>query len=144
MPQTFRQYCRLDELTQPTLADRFETVSLAQGEVLFRQDDPGDGMYLVVEGQLEVLLRDPEGREWLVSLLGRGDFVGEVAMLTGQDRNAMIRAADTTVLQKLSKSAWSFLEFRLARDIAEAGYQGTIAVMDDLTAGLKANGFKIS
>ena len=55
------QLGQLAELTQQTLADRFETVSLVRDEVLFRQDDPGDSLYLVVEGQLEVLLRDPEG-----------------------------------------------------------------------------------
>ena len=39
-------------------------------------------------------------------------------------------------------TAWSFLDFRPSRDIAEIGYQGTIAVMDELVAGLKSNGFK--
>jgi len=116
----------LDELTLRALADRFETVSLARDEVLFRQDDPGDSMYLVVEGQLEVVLRDPEGGEWLVSLLGRGDFVGEIALLTGQDRTAMIRAADTTLLQKVLKSDFQEvcdLDPNLSRALSE--YMGS-------------------
>lgn len=120
------QLGQLDELTLRALADRFETVSLARDEVLFRQDDPGDSMYLVVEGQLEVVLRDPEGGEWLVSLLGRGDFVGEMALLTGQDRTAMIRAADTTLLQKVLKSDFQEvcdLDPNLSRALSE--YMGS-------------------
>jgi hypothetical protein len=40
-------------------------------------------------------------------------------------------------------SAWSFLDFRPSKDIAEVGYQRTIAVMDELTAGLIAGGLRI-
>jgi CRP-like cAMP-binding protein len=73
-----------------------------------------------------VVLRDPEGGEWLASLLGRADFVGEMALLTGQDRTAMIRAADTSLLQKVLKSDFQDvcdLDPNLSRALSE--YMGS-------------------
>ena len=55
----------LDEALIGELKSRLESVQLAAGDVLFRQDEPGDCMYLVTQGRLEVLMRDPEGDEWL-------------------------------------------------------------------------------
>jgi len=60
---------------------------------------------------------------------------GVYQMALVQDKADMIIKPDI--------SAWSFLDFRPSKDIAEVGYQRTIAVMDELTAGLMAGGFRI-
>jgi voltage-gated potassium channel len=67
----------------------------APGAIIVRRGEPGDCMYFVVSGQVEVQLK-PEP-----VLLGPGDFFGEVALLTGGPRNATIVATRLCTLLSL-------------------------------------------
>ncbi len=72
-------------------------VSLAEGEELFHQGDPGDALYVIVEGAV-VPIAEGEVRKKL-AVLEEGDFFGEIALVTDQARNATIEAlVDTTLL----------------------------------------------
>ena len=71
-----------------------EWVSLPAGEVLFRQGDPGDAAYVVVAGRLRVVTRDPEER--VINEGGRGEMVGEMALLEGGPRMATVLAGRDT------------------------------------------------
>lgn len=66
-----------------------------EGAVIMRRGEAGDCMYFIVDGQVEVLL----GVETL--RMGAGGFFGEVALLTGEPRNATIRAAQPCTLLAL-------------------------------------------
>jgi len=61
------------------------------GEVIFSPGDPGDAMYFVESGQVELTKEDEERRETLARLIP-GDFFGEMALLTGQARTVTARA----------------------------------------------------
>jgi NTE family protein len=76
----------LDPEFREQLAARSSTRHLAAGQWLFREHEPGDAMYVVRAGRLEVcgaVLRE----------LGRGDATGELALLTDSPRSASVRAA---------------------------------------------------
>lgn len=77
-------------------------VRLAGGEVLFRQGDPADYVYVVVRGRLAVMADDSSAP---VRHLGHGDVVGEVAIFTGDTRNATVRAIRDSELVRLSKAS---------------------------------------
>jgi EmrB/QacA subfamily drug resistance transporter len=83
------------------------TVELPAGAFLFRQGDASDGMYVVRAGQLEVLIDGV-----VVSRMGAGDVIGELALLTGAPRSASIRARRDSRLEKLAPDAFD----RLTRD----------------------------
>lgn len=71
----------------------------AEGEVLVRQGEEGDSFYLVQDGRVVVCVRDEVGRETEVARLDRYAFFGEMSLLTGEKRNATVKAeTDTTVL----------------------------------------------
>ena len=71
------------------LAKRTETVHVAAGHWLFRQDDGADAMYIVRAGRLQAI---DEPTSTVLRELGRGDAVGELALLTGSPRAAGVRA----------------------------------------------------
>ena len=82
-------------------------IQLPRGETLFRQGDVGDGWYLVMTGWLRVVATDPiTGAEQAVAELGRGDSVGEMALITGDRRNATPYAIRDSLLVRFSKEAF--------------------------------------
>jgi predicted acylesterase/phospholipase RssA/CRP-like cAMP-binding protein len=103
------------------VASKCTEFHLAAGQILFRQDESPDYLYVVSNGRLEVLFQ-PEGQE-STSLFeaGRGQIVGEMGLLTGDRRSATIRALRDSVLFRLAKDDFDeLLEIHpaLARRIA--------------------------
>lgn len=71
---------------------RLEWLNLASGETLFCQGDPGDALYVLISGRLVVLTAGDDGREQQVGEIGRGEMIGELAVLKGDTRSATVRA----------------------------------------------------
>jgi CRP-like cAMP-binding protein len=68
------------------------------GETIVRQGDTGDSMYVIQEGQAEVVV-EKEGREARLRTLGQGEFIGEMAVFEREVRSATVRAVgDVRVL----------------------------------------------
>src|SRR6516225_9968104 len=61
------------------------------GDIIFRQGDLGDSVYAIEDGECEALC-DQNGEQELVATLGRGEYFGEMALLSDRTRNATIRA----------------------------------------------------
>jgi predicted acylesterase/phospholipase RssA/CRP-like cAMP-binding protein len=72
-----------------------------RGDVVFRQGDPGETMYLVVSGQVEVLAGADQAP---LAALGPGSFVGELALLLGEPRSATLRVVADTWLWALHRA----------------------------------------
>ena len=71
------------------------------GDVVFRQGEPGETMYLVVSGRVEVLAGADQAP---LAALGPGSFVGELALLLGEPRSATLRVAADTWLWGLRRA----------------------------------------
>jgi predicted acylesterase/phospholipase RssA/CRP-like cAMP-binding protein len=83
-----------------------EWVSLRRGERLFREGDPGDSLYFLVGGRLEVrVARGGAEPGRLVNEVAAGAAVGEMALVTGEARTASVYAARDSVLARLSRRA---------------------------------------
>jgi CRP-like cAMP-binding protein len=72
------EFCSGDALARRLLHGESQRVRLRQGEILFVQGDPGDSMYLLLQGRLSVRLRHADGSEMVLAELGSG------ALLEGQ------------------------------------------------------------
>lgn len=79
-------------------------VRLKSGETLFAAGDPGDALYIVAYGRLRALLLDRPRGEQVLGEIGRGESVGEMALLTGEPRSATVCAVRDTELVKLSRA----------------------------------------
>lgn len=82
------------------------------GEVIFRQNDPGVGMYVIERGRVEIL-HEPTGRT--LAELGDGDFFGEIALLNETPRSARATAVAPTTLYGLFQPEFYDLIERLPR-----------------------------
>ncbi len=70
-----------------------------KNSVILFEDDPGDALYVVKQGQVKVVLIGEDGREVILSVLGEGDFFGEMALIDDEPRSAhVIAMGDSTLL----------------------------------------------
>lgn len=80
-------------------------------EVLFHEGDPGDTLHLIDKGRVAIRITTPLGDAATVGVLGRGDVVGEMAILEeGGRRGATVMALEAT--ETLSVDRGAFLELR--------------------------------
>jgi CRP-like cAMP-binding protein len=77
--------------TLDSVAARLLLRHVPSGELIFSPGDPGDAMYFVESGQVEIVSEDEERREALARLIP-GDFFGEMALMTGKSRTVTARA----------------------------------------------------
>jgi potassium-dependent mechanosensitive channel len=73
------------------------------GEIVVRQGDTSDSLFVIAEGVVGVLITLKDGEETEVARLGAGDFFGEAAMLTGTTRTASIIALTNSRLLEINR-----------------------------------------
>jgi CRP/FNR family cyclic AMP-dependent transcriptional regulator len=88
----------LDPETLETIAAASTTRSLARGDVVFREDDPPDFIYVVRAGRIGIANRSDDGRESIVALMEAGDVFGEMGLFDGLGRSAEARALEASEL----------------------------------------------
>jgi NTE family protein/lysophospholipid hydrolase len=93
----------LDPAVLHGLQTELEWIHLLAGTPLFKQGDPGDSLYIVVSGRLRVVLTDPAGIERAMNEVGRGECVGEFALLTQESRSATVYAVRDSNVVRLSQ-----------------------------------------
>jgi len=95
------------------LAATLQVVNLESGEVLFREGEPGESLFIILEGQLEVLLALGTPDERQLGAFGPGEFIGEMSLLIpGRARTASIRATQASRLWKMTHSDFDGLLIR--------------------------------
>ena len=98
----------LDPASLHTLIRRVRVETLAAGQVLFRQGDPANSLYIVVDGAV-VPIAEGEPRRKL-AVLERGEFFGEIGLMGSQPRNATIEAIVETKLLAIDRSlVWDLI-----------------------------------
>ena len=75
------------------------------GEVIYRQGEMGDCMYVVQEGSVELLQRKGD-KEYCLAVLGAGEFFGLSALFERDVRSATVRALGDTCVLRLEKKAF--------------------------------------
>jgi lysophospholipid hydrolase len=85
---------------------------LTAGTVLFRQRDVGDSMYFITKGRLGVCITSSAAAESVVDELLPGATVGEMSLMTGQPRAAMVYAIEDSELVRLSQAGFDLLATR--------------------------------
>jgi small-conductance mechanosensitive channel len=96
----------LGDVDRDLLAARLQYAPFARDELLTRQGEPGDWLYLVTAGEVSVRVAVSPGLEQEVARLGPGDFVGEMSLMTGEHRSATVVATTAVECYRLDKAAF--------------------------------------
>lgn len=97
-----RLFGELDQAAQEALASCVEWVELAPGEVLFRQHDDADALFVVMEGILAAWA-EGDGTATLLNEIAAGETIGEMALIGGAPRSATVRAVKPSLLIRLGR-----------------------------------------
>lgn len=100
----FPLFADLDDRELAAVASVARPRRYAKDDVVFYADERGDVFCLIREGQVKVTMISPEGKEIILSLLGPGDFFGEMALLDDEPRSATIVATEPLELMTIFRS----------------------------------------
>lgn len=88
--------------------DLLDRVEVGEGEVIVRQDDAGDCMFILVSGRAKVV-HHADAHNIDLAVLESGDFFGELALVDAGPRSADVVATERCVLLKITHAALSAL-----------------------------------
>ncbi|MFA6457632.1 MAG: cyclic nucleotide-binding domain-containing protein, partial [Bacteroidota bacterium] len=92
----------LPEEDHISLVSLWKIRTLNAGEVLFRKGEPGSSMYVIEEGEIEIVLPvDPPVNEVQLSIMREGEFFGELSLFADTPRTATARASVDTKLVEM-------------------------------------------
>ena len=127
-------FAKLEPSKLKLLAFTSERLTFEAGQDLFRQGDPGDAAYLIVEGEVEVVIETGRG-PLVLARHQRNAFVGEIAILCDVPRTATIRATGDVVALRISKDHF----FRLIEEFPEMA----VEIMRELAQRLEATTLRL-
>src|SRR5438477_4356070 len=96
-----------DELSK--IARLLKEHKVRENETVFTQGDPGDSLYIVLQGRIRIATSDNYGRERVLAFYGPGEFFGDMAVLTGAPRSATATASTDVRLLHLRKDDFDML-----------------------------------
>lgn len=130
-------FSALDDAVLHALEAELEWLTLPSGETLIRQGDPGDCLYVVISGRLRVVL-EQDGREVRVFReVGRGESIGEMALLTGEKRTATIYAIRDTAVARLSQASFDRLLEQYPQAVTKTFTRAIIKSLNQQLSGEK-------
>jgi CRP-like cAMP-binding protein len=91
-------FAELGDAEIARLSDLARERGYPRNSVILFEDDPGDALYVVIDGLVKVVLIGEDGREVILSVLKEGDFFGEMSLIDDQPRSAHVIAMEDSNL----------------------------------------------
>lgn len=110
------------------LYTKAEPVVVQPGQIVMAEGDPGDALYILLDGQLEITKQVGQ-RTVLLAICTGGEFIGEMALLTQAPRSATVRATRASRLLRISQAVF--------QEVLVSSSQATLAVLHAMTARLQ-------
>ena len=148
LPETLREIGIFGGLSDEVLARFTSTllpIRVMPGDVLFREGDPARELYVVIDGEVEVLKKSRRNRDVRVAILGPNDCFGEMSIIDVQPRSATVRALGPSRLLKMTSEhldalyrqdlkSYALITLNIARDLSRR-----LRVTDGILADFAAN-----
>ena len=100
--RTIPLFAKIEPSKLKLLAFTSQRLTFRPGDSLFRQGDNGDALYIIVDGDADVLV-DAPGGPMTVATMGKNDFVGDIAVLCDVPRTATVTAKSELITMRISK-----------------------------------------
>jgi CRP-like cAMP-binding protein len=128
------------------LARTLHVHRFAPGDTIFREGDPAHEMYVVLDGEVEVVRKSRKGRDHRIAILGPTDCFGEMSLIDVQPRSATVRAlAASRVLRVTSEDfdklyrhdlkSYALVTLNIARDLSRR-LRVTDGILADFTVSV--------
>jgi CRP-like cAMP-binding protein len=126
------------------LVTTLSVMRILPGDCIFKEGEPAREMYVVLDGELEVLKKSRRGRETRVAILGPNDCFGEMSIIDMMPRSATVRALGPTRLLRISTEemdalyrhdlkSYTLIVLNIARDLSRR-LRVTDGLLADFTA----------
>ena len=127
------------------LANTLKPFRVQAGESVFREGDSAREMYVVLDGEVEVMKKSRRGRDMRVAILGPSDCFGEMSLIDVQPRSATVRALGPSRLLRMTSEdldglyrhdlkSYALVTLNIARDLSRR-----LRVTDGILADFAAN-----
>jgi CRP/FNR family transcriptional regulator len=116
---------QLESVAKVAHASRFK-----KGEDMVTQGEGGVGLYVIVSGKADVIVKQPDGTTLVVNTLGPTDFFGELALLSKGPRTASVVASEDT--ESLVITRWEFIS------LAKSDGELATVVLEELAQRFRA------
>ena len=112
----------LEDEELESIADAMEEISVADGEVVFKQDSKAENFYLIYSGNVRIV-RKQQSKEIQLAVLVKNDYFGEMGLIARRTRSGTVMATSDTILLALDREGFENLfkqtpQFRLNIDVA--------------------------
>jgi CRP-like cAMP-binding protein len=127
------------------LVGTLKQLTVVPGDTLFREGEPAREMYVLLDGEVEVVKKSRQGREHRIALLGPSDCFGEMSVIDMMQRSATVRAVapsrvlrisseDMDALYRFDLKSYALIVLNIARDLSRR-----LRVTDGILADFTAN-----
>jgi predicted acylesterase/phospholipase RssA/CRP-like cAMP-binding protein len=120
-------FASLDDDMLREIVSKMEFVQLEGQDILFRQRDVGDGLYIVLSGRLQVVAERRDGTRTAIGQIGVGEVVGEMALIGGELRTATVLAIRDSAIARLTKARFDELIARYPHQLLRVFGSAAIA-----------------
>jgi CRP-like cAMP-binding protein len=121
------------------LAECFKRERFPAGQLIFREGDPGDRLFLIADGQVRITQRLQTSTEEALAVMGPGDYFGDMSLIDAHPRSADALVGEDCVLWSIDRK--HFLDM-LRRD-AELTVSVMFQFVRTLCARLRTNNDRI-
>jgi CRP/FNR family transcriptional regulator len=94
-------FAALDAESADTLEKVLTTRTVGRGHIVFKEGDPGDRLFIVLDGKIKIYRAAADGRENLIAVLGAGERFGELSLFDPGPRTASVAAVTDATLASL-------------------------------------------
>jgi len=118
-----------------------EEINYVKGDYLFRENDPGDAVYIIAQGEVEIVLepKKPGETQIAVATLGENSTFGEVILVQEENRTASARCKTNASLIRLSRKRL----LKLCQDYPEIGFHIMYRIAAELARKLGSSNVNI-
>lgn len=102
--RTVNLFSDLKESELETISRILYVHSYHRGQLIFQEGESGDSLFVVLKGRVKVCLYDEEGREYVLDVIGKDGFFGELALIDDLPRSANAIAMETSDLLVVRRS----------------------------------------